>query len=359
MGCGGMFIATDASYFPQNHKRLTFDQAVEIVQRAYELGINYYDTGPFYGDSERVLGTALKDVRDECILATKTEATEGSDEAIVTRLENLRIDHLDLIQMHVDSLQTLKTSLGPGGGLEACKRARSTGLVDFIGVTGHYPDVLAEAIKTDEFDTVLVPVNVVTKQALNKLIPLANERDVGVIAMKTLAAKMANIVTWMYEAPLALFSEEPDLRSFLGKDSNSRVRECLRYVLSQDVSTAIIGFGGVSQVEWAIKVAEDFQGLTSQERERLEVPIKEGACRDCGLCMPCPEKVNISANLRFLSFSENYGLRDWARKLYAALPTYHDMQTAASCTNCGECEPNCPYGLHIMEMLTQTKELLE
>ena len=329
----------------------SMDDAVNVVQRAFELGINYFDTAKLDGDSEEKIGEALHDVRDECIIATKTASRTKSESLndFKSSLRRLKTDRLDLIQLHgIDTTKTLEKAMGPNGSLEMCKRARSEGLVDYIGITSHKPRVLMEAIKTNEFDTILVPLNVVTRQALEELIPLARELDVGVATMKPLSAKTSKLITCLYHPSLSLLSDEPDMKALLGDDVPSMVSSALRFVLSQDVSVAVTGFKSVEEVEIAAKVGENCSGLTSEEKERFKVNFEPKHCRDCGRCLHCPQNIDIAAILRFSMFSETYGLKDWAKKLYSGLEV-----NAANCTECGECEPKCPYSLPIISMLKE------
>jgi len=310
VGFGGTWIS-----------QLSMDEAVNVVRRAFELGINYFDTAKLDGDSEEKIGVALKDVSDE------------------------------LIQLHgIDDEKTLRKAIGSGGSLEMCKKARSEGLVDFIGITGHKPRVLIEAIKTNEFDTVLVPLNVVTRQALEELIPLAKDLDVGVVIMKPLSAKTSKLITCLYHPSLSLLSGEPELKALLGQDTSSMVHNALRFVLSQDVSVVVTGFKSIEEVETAARVGNDYRGLTSDEKNRFSAQFEENYCRDCGLCLPCPQNIDIAAILRFHSLSTTYGLKNWAKKLYNGLEV-----DVTACTECGECKPKCPYNLPIMNMLQKAQ----
>jgi predicted aldo/keto reductase-like oxidoreductase len=352
VGFGGMHIYP-SSYLPE----MSYLDGVKVVRRAYELGINYFDTARGYGngESEERIGAALEDVRDQCVLATKTgsRTRKESMDDIKESLHRLRTDRLDIIQLHgIDDMETIEKAMGSGGVLESCKEARTKGLVDYIGITGHRPNVLAEAIKTNEFDTVLVPISVLTRQALEILIPVAKDLDVGVVVMKALAFKISNIMTWAYAEPLGLFPDETYLKGFLGKDRNTRVRNALRWVLAQDISTIALGQRSVEQVEFAAKIGEEFNGLTAEE-ERFTVKRKIEYCRDCGLCLPCPQGLNILAILRIYDLAFGYGLRDWAKKIYRSLPV-----KAESCNECGECKPKCPYNLPIMNMLKDVSKAL-
>jgi uncharacterized protein len=324
--------------------------AIAVVRTAFELGINYFDTAPLDGDSEVKIGIALEDVRAECVLATKTASRTKHEslEEVQNSLKRLRTDHLDVIQLHgIDDEKTLAKAIGTDGSLQTCKDAKKEGLTNFIGITGHKPRVLAKAIETGEFDTVLVPINVVTRQALEELLPAAKAHDVGVVAMKPLSAKTSNLITCLYQPSLSLVSQEPQLKALLGETPDRQVTGALRYVLSQEVATTIPGLRSLHEVEVAASAGEEYHGLSAEEQQHFTFDLSN-YCRDCSLCMSCPEKVNIPAILRFQSFAEAYGLKEWAGKLYGGLEVKADK-----CNGCGECITKCPYGLPIMELLNR------
>ncbi|MGD6851325.1 MAG: aldo/keto reductase [Candidatus Bathyarchaeia archaeon] len=181
VGFGGTWIA-----------ELSFTEAVNVLRHAFDLGVNYFDTAVTDGDSEEKIGEALKDVRDQCVIATKTgsRTKRESLEDFQRSLKRLKTGCLDIIQLHgIDDEKTLRKAMGPDGSLQTCKDAKKTGLVKFIGITGHKPRVLAKALQSGEFDTVLVPINFVTRQALEELLPVAKALDVGVVAMKPFFSK--------------------------------------------------------------------------------------------------------------------------------------------------------------------------
>jgi len=328
-------------------------EAAKIVKRAFDLGINYFDTAKLDGDSEEKIGTALKDVRGKCIIATKTgsRTKKESLEDVKCSLKRLKTDRLDVIQLHgIDDEKTLAKAIGSDGSLQTCKEARKQGLVDFIGITGHKPRVLVKAVESDEFDTVLVPLNVVTRQALEELLPVARAHDVGVVVMKPLSAKTSTLITCLYNPSLSLISEEPELKALLGKSSDEMVNNALRYILSQDIATVIPGLKSVSEVETAAKAGEQYKGLTPREQGHFSFNLGKCYCRDCGQCLPCPQNINVAAILRFHTLYTGYGLKAWAKKLYSGLEA-----KANACTKCGECEPKCPYQMPIANMINKAK----
>ncbi len=323
-----------------------------MVRRAYDCGVTYFDTAKLDGDSEEKIGAALKGVRDKCVIATKTgsRAKGESLDDIKASLLHLQTDRLDIIQLHgIDDEKTLQKAMSNEGVLQTCKHARSQGLVDFIGITGHKPRVLVKAVESGEFDTVLVPLNVVTRQALEELVPTAKRHDVGVAIMKPLSAKTSTLITCLYQPSLSLLSDDPDLHALLGADPNTMAQNALRYVLAQDIAVTIPGVRTVTEVEVAAETGMKFAGLTEAEKNRFSVTL-ESYCRDCGLCLACPEKLNVPAMLRFYSLAHDYGMKGWSKKLYSGLEV-----KAGKCTGCGACESLCPYKLPITDMLRQAQ----
>jgi len=330
---------------------LNLEESAKVVRRAIDLGVNYFDTARSYGDSEEKLGSALQGLRDKCVIASKTgsRTRKESLKEVKKSLKALKTDRIDILQLHgIDNSKTLKKAMSSEGALETCKEARSEGLIDFVGISSHRPNVLVKAIKTGEFDMALVPLNVVTRQPIEELLPLAKEHDVGVVVMKPLAMKIANILTWKYNPSLSLLSDHPELKALLGADAASRVRNALRFILAQDISTVVPGCKGIKEVEVAAKVGEEFKGLTPEEENLFNVNLGKYYCRDCGLCLPCPRKLSIPAMLRFYDLYKIYNLKDWAKELYSGLEVKAD-----ECDNCGICEPKCPHHIPIRKCLEE------
>ena len=346
VGFGGTWIS-----------EIPHEEAITVVRRAFDLGINYFDTAKLDGDSEEKIGAALEPVRDKAIIATKTgsRTKRESLEDFENSLRKLRTNRLDIIQLHgIDDEKTLKKATSPDGSLQTCKEARSKGLVDFIGITSHKPRVLVKAIETNEFDTILVPLNIITRQALEELIPTAKEHDVGIIAMKPFSAKTSKLITCLYQPSLSLLSNEPELKALLGQDKNAMAATALRYVLSQDIAVTIPGLRAIEEVETAAKTGNQYTALTREEKKRFNTKLSLDHCRDCGQCLPCPEKIDIAAVLRFHTFYTDYGLKNWAKKLYSGLEV-----NAGNCTECGECTQRCPYNLAIIQKLQKAHSELQ
>jgi aryl-alcohol dehydrogenase-like predicted oxidoreductase len=177
---------------------VTQEEADRTLELLLEYGVNHIDTAAMYGDSELRVGPWMKEHRSRFFLATKTvERTYGeAREEIRRSLERLRVDHVDLIQLHylVDP-EEWEIALGPGGALEAAIEARDEGLARFIGVTGHGVTVAAQhrrALERFDFDSVLLPYSFVLVRDpqyaadFEALTAVCAERDVAVQTIKSL-----------------------------------------------------------------------------------------------------------------------------------------------------------------------------
>ncbi|MDH5449981.1 MAG: aldo/keto reductase [Candidatus Bathyarchaeota archaeon] len=344
---------------------LSRDEAEKVVRHAYERGINYFDTARAYGDSEEKMGAALNAVRDEVIIATKTHQRTKEDAAragLKQSLRNLQTDRIDLVQLHgIDSEEVLQKAMGPEGALRALEEAKTQERIDYIGISGHNPYVLGKAIKTGKFDAILVPLNVIDRRATEELFSLANEADVGVVIMKAMGGCGAPLQYPQWGARFLGKPEQdwPDSSEFVahfGKDGIERAKRSLRFVLAHDIDTVIPGPRSIEEVDHIIKVAEDFHGLSNEEKTayKFEQLPPEPFCRKCGLCMPCPDGVEIPTILRWDIYYRFYNIKKWTRDQYPKIRT-----RVNSCTECGNCEEKCPYSLPVIRMLKEAKKRLE
>lgn len=178
--------------------RVTQEEADRTMELLLQYGINHIDTAASYGDSELRLGPWMKRMRDRFFLATKTgERTyQGARDQIRRSLERLRVDHVDLIQLHnLAQPEEWETAMGPDGALKAAIEAREEGLVRFIGVTGHGLGIAKMHLRSLErfdFDSVLLPRNYVLMQNaqyaadFEALFALCQQRNVAVQTIKSI-----------------------------------------------------------------------------------------------------------------------------------------------------------------------------
>ncbi len=228
-------------------------EAYELINRAIDLGINYFDSAKAYAGCESYHGKALKERRKDIFLAGKSHARDrkGAQAHLLDSLKTMNTDHLDLWQMHdMRTEEDIEDVTSPRGALKAFVDAKEKGLVRFIGVTGHEdPSILRRCIELADFDTVLMPVNPAEPQYLNfieGLMPFALQKDMGVIAMKVYIRGMASRI--------------PGIRT---------LEPFYRFALSHPVTTAIIGCDTIAHLEENVRRAKSFTPMKGQEMGRL------------------------------------------------------------------------------------------
>jgi aryl-alcohol dehydrogenase-like predicted oxidoreductase len=225
-----------------------FKLAVEIIETAIDLGINYIDTASTYGDAEEKVGEVMRSRRNEVVLATKTlqRDKESSWREINTSIERLKTDYVDILQIHsVNTMAELDKITSKNGSLYSVIKAKEQGLCKHIGITGHTrPEVIKEALNRFDFETVLVPLSSVDK-LLNDfgdvIFPVAKKKNVGVIAMKVLS--------------------DGRVTDF--------VEDSLRYVFSLPISTAIVGVKSIVELKQNVEIAKNFIPMTKKEIDAL------------------------------------------------------------------------------------------
>lgn len=320
------------------------DQANAALNLALDSGISFIDTARNYTSSERMIGRAIGGRRDEFVLATKSSgrSAEAAWRDLETSRRELGMDFIDLWQLHsVSGRAEWQESVAPGGALSAAKRALAQGIIGHIGITIHRDlSVMREAILSDEFETIMLCHNILDPESVAaEVLPLARERGLGTIIMKPLNG-----------GSLALAEQE-------GPDAVAR--DSLRALLGEPyVDIAIPGMRSADEVR-ANSVTADLPPLTVQERGelvrrlgRLQGRHRYGQrCLRCGYCLDaCPEELPIPDLFRALDMYRAYpeGLRHLAAERYRVLPA-----TADACRACGSCEPQCPAGLPIPEMMQE------
>ncbi len=225
------------------------DEAYRLINRAIDLGVNYFESARAYSGSESYYGRALRERRSEIFLTSKSHGRdrESAMDHLQQTLRNMKTDHLDLWQVHdVRTVAEIEEIFGPGGAIEAFQEAREKGLTRFVGVTGHHdPLVTRRCIESYGFDTVLLPVNPAEplyRSFVEQAIPAAAERGLGIVAMKIYFRGLA-----------AKIPEYAGMEPFF------------RFALSQPVSTAVIGCDDLKQLEENVRFAESFVPMSQEE----------------------------------------------------------------------------------------------
>lgn len=252
--------------------------AVPIIERALDLGVNYIDTSSIYGGparwSEQYVGKVMNHRRNDAFLATKTKerTREGSMRMLETSLKLLQTDHIDLWQLHdIGTIKDINAIFAKGGAMEALLAAHDQKTVRYLGITGHYrPDALIEAIHRYPFDTILMAVNAADPHHYSfseQLLPLAVEKQMGIIGMKVPAR--GRILSSWTPPPIEQQKHMWEGMVLAPTPGTLDMRQAMYYSLSLPVSTVIIGCDSIAQLEENVQLARDFTPLSRQQMTDL------------------------------------------------------------------------------------------
>ena len=305
-------------------QRVGIDEACRILRKAYDGGINYFDTARFYTDSEEKIGLALSDVRENIIISTKTMRTDvdGFWRELNESLSLLKTDYIDIYQFHNPPFCPKP---GDGTGLyEAMLEAKAKGMIRHIGITSHKLKIAEEAVRSGLYETLQFPFSYLASDKEEALVRLCEENDVGFICMKALAGGLITRSDIAYAylaeypvAPIWGIQRERELDEFLSYNENPP------------------------------KLTEERLAYIKKEREELSGEF----CRGCGYCMPCPVGIEINNCARM-----SLMLRRAPTAMSLTPDQQEKMKKIEDCINCGQCKAKCPYGLDTPNLLKRNYE---
>lgn len=305
-------------------QRISKEDAIHLLRKAYEGGINYFDTARFYTDSEEKIGLALSDVRENIIISTKTMRTdvEGFWRDLNESLTLLKTDYIDIYQFHNPSFCPKP---GDGTGLyEAMLEAKRLGKIRHIGITNHRLAIAEEAVLSGLYETLQFPFSYLASEKEEALVRLCEERDVGFICMKALAG---GLIT-RSDAAYAFLADYP-VAPIWGVQRESELDEFLAYNDNPP------------------KMTPELEALIESERRELQGDF----CRGCGYCMPCPMEIEINNAARMSLMIRRAPVAAQLSEKSQAM-----MKKIEDCINCGKCRSMCPYGLDTPALLKKNYE---
>ena len=295
-------------------QRCSFEESKAILRKAYDAGINFFDTARNYTDSEEKIGYALSDVRKDIIIATKThEHTPDSIRASIdTSLKNLKTDYIDLFQFH--------NNFPNPECIEAVNGEVTKGKILHVGITLHAQETAFEAVRSGLFETLQFPFSSLSDATDEFLVDECAQENVGFIAMKALSgglmrnieANFAYINTFETVVPIYGIQRMEELEEFIDLEERSP------------------------------EMTEEFRKAIAKEKEEL----KGKFCRGCGYCKPCPVEIPLELACRMDLFL--------TRNAYQSMITpemQEKMERIADCTDCKACASRCPYGLKPYELI--------
>ena len=350
--------------FPmKDEKTVDRDKAIPMLHKAYELGVNYYDTGKWYcaQDSERTLGEALKGMnRDKVYVSTKyaLEEPTAADmrRKIETSLKLLDQEYVDFYHLWGIGWQFYTEKIDiPGGPLETYLKLKEEGLVRHLSFSFHSePEDIKKLVDLGFFETMLCQYNLLDRK---------NEEGIAYAASKGLGiAIMGPVGGGKLGAP-----SEAVKKLMPGQERASSAELALRFVLSNpNVTIALSGMSETGHVIENAAIASMDEHLSGEEMARIEKSVAENQkmmdlyCTGCKYCMPCPHDVNIPHIFQAMNYYKVWDLKDHAKGLYGNTSNTLDKKgkQADACVECGECEEKCPQKIPIIEQLKESHAAL-
>ncbi|HEX3026692.1 MAG TPA: aldo/keto reductase [Clostridia bacterium] len=305
-------------------QRVSREEAALLLRKAFDHGVNFFDTARAYTDSEEKMGYALSDVRSHIYIATKTHAKDKKTlfEHLELSLKKLQTDYIDVYQLHNPAALDYEN---PDGVLAGLAEAKRKGLVRFIGLTSHRLSLAMKAAASGRIDTIQFPLSMLSSSEDIGLTEECRKYDVGLIAMKAMSgglirhpeAAFAFLRQYANVLPIWGVQREEELDEFLGYEKNPPALD------------------------------DRMKQLIEDERRELSGDF----CRGCGYCQPCAAGIPIetAARLTLLMSRAPYEqfLTDDFRE---------QMDRIENCTGCGHCRSHCPYGLDTPALLRRNLE---
>lgn len=302
-------------------QRVDFSTAREILLRAYEGGINFFDTARGYTDSEEKLGHSLSEVRKDIYIATKSSGAKTKQDVLdllEISLKNLKTDYVDLLQLH--NPDHIPDPNDPDSLYAGLVEAKKRGMTRFIGITNHSRERALAYVESGLYDTLQFPLSAISNQDDFNLAALCGEKNQGFIAMKAMCGGLltngrnafAALRPYKNVVPIWGIQKREELDEFLALEENPpELTEAMKEEIDRD----------------RIDLAGDF-------------------CRACGYCLPCPAEIPIPMAARMSLLlgrmpSEPFASEEWQER----------MGRIEQCRECGLCESRCPYGLSTRNLL--------
>lgn len=306
-------------------QRVSMEEAVKLLRRAYDGGMRYFDTARAYSDSEEKLGAAFDGMRDKVFIATKTAAKtpEGFWRDLETSLKNLRTDYIDVYQFHCVQ-QCYKP--GDGTGMYECMlEAKKQGKIRHIGVTAHKIGIAKECAESGLYETMQFPFSYLSGKQELELVELCQKQNMGFICMKALAGGLIN----NSRAAMAYMTQFDNVLPIWGIQKESELDEWLSYMDNTPV------------------MDEEISAFIDKEQKELSGDF----CRGCGYCMPCPQGITINQCARMSLMLRRAPSKEWLSEYWQK-----EMTKIETCLHCNACAAKCPYELNTPELLQKNLE---
>ncbi len=333
-----------------------------MLMRAYELGVNYFDTALYYchHNSEIAVGKALKGIRDKVYVSTKcpleeVKKTEDFEKVLDKSLSKLDMDYVDFYHFWGINQKDFDEVIVPLGLMDEALRLKAAGKIRHISFSFHdTPEALKHIIdKGYAMESVLLQYNLLDR-ANEDMIRYAASKGLGVVVMGPVGGGRLAAPT--------------ELAQKLGTGNLNTYELALRFVLGNPgVCCALSGMETVQMVEQnaaigalEVPMSEEQWRQVGEGWENLK-KFSELYCTGCAYCQPCPKGINIPKIFQAYTYHNVYGLSELAKKTYDRYlkDEKNPGIPATECIDCGFCESKCPQHLKIRDLLKKVEPILE
>jgi predicted aldo/keto reductase-like oxidoreductase len=356
--------------FPRNFTQTDIKKTEQLILKAAEEGINYFDTAFIYGESEEVLGNIIQknNLRNNIFLATKLPLAkcknyDDFDLLFKTQLERLHTDYIDYYLMHNLSDTALWEKLCALGIEKWIKEKKALGQIKNVGFSFHgIHNEFLKILDIYEWDFCQIQYNYINTnyQAGSAGLKKAAEKGLSVIIMEPLlGGKLANGLS---KKAINIFNK--------ANGSLSPAGWALRWLWNQkEVTVVLSGMNEESQLRENIETAKNVvpDMLTADEEKTFDSVVEiikvtyKTPCTGCNYCMPCPHKVNIPACFAAYNVSYTVGLFSGIPQYLNSVGALNPVSSfaASQCKKCGQCEKKCPQHISIIKSLEKVTKRME
>jgi predicted aldo/keto reductase-like oxidoreductase len=306
-------------------QRASLEEGARLLRRAFDAGINFFDTARVYTDSEEKIGRALSGVRSKLFIATKSGAGDKATilQHLETSLRQMQTEYVDILQLH--NPRELPDPADPNSAYAALAEARRQGKARFVGITNHSLAVARQAAESGLYDTIQFPLSAISSAGEFRFVEECAARDIGVIAMKPLCGGLMT-------NPAPSFAALRQFGNLVPIWGIQRERE-LDEILALEAHPPAL------------------DAAMRAEIEKLRQELAGEFCRACGYCLPCPANIPIPMAARM-----GYLLRRMPWQQFLTPQWREKMARVDQCQSCGHCREHCPYELDPPRLLRKMFE---
>ncbi len=351
------------------------EEAKAIIDKAEEVGMNYIDIFMPQAPTRDIIGNALKGRREKFVIqghlctvfedeqyerSRNISKTKASFEDLLTRLDT---DYIDVGMIHyVDDEQDYK-SVFETEIIEYAKELKAKGIIRHIGLSSHNPKIALKAVESNLIDVLLFSINPAydLEHTDTDIFSLMDFKGLGEKAWTVDSARQELYTACENLGVAITVMKALGAGSLLNEASSPfgvamTVPQCIQYSLDRSgVKVVLIGCDTPEQVLEAVSYYE----VSDKEREYSHIfasnnkIVMTGRCMYCNHCQPCPSQIDIAAVTKYMDLAvQQESVPDSVRQHYFSLKT-----NANDCIMCGNCEPNCPFGVKIRKNMLKAREI--